>query len=155
MPFYSFECERCGHKFEVSHSMNETPEIKCPDCNSKNVCRDYSTCAIIVKSNHSEKFVRDHVKRQDEIKTELREDFGVHSFSPIRKCGLEDVYRDVKKSGTMIKDQMQETAELNASRVRKKQKEWRKEALKRTPARAKEKIERNAKESAKKNKICL
>ena len=32
MPTYDYECEKCGHVFEVFHSMSQTPEIKCEEC---------------------------------------------------------------------------------------------------------------------------
>jgi putative FmdB family regulatory protein len=30
---YDYYCDRCGYTNEVVHSMAETPEIKCPECN--------------------------------------------------------------------------------------------------------------------------
>ena len=32
MPTYEYECEKCGHKFEVFHSITAEPLKKCPKC---------------------------------------------------------------------------------------------------------------------------
>ncbi len=35
MPTYEYECEKCGHRFEVFQSMKEPPRKRCPKCRSK------------------------------------------------------------------------------------------------------------------------
>jgi putative FmdB family regulatory protein len=35
MPTYEYECEKCGHRFEVFHSMSEEPRKRCPKCRGK------------------------------------------------------------------------------------------------------------------------
>ena len=35
MPTYEYECTKCGHRFEVFHSMTEEPRKKCPECGGK------------------------------------------------------------------------------------------------------------------------
>ena len=35
MPTYEYECEKCGHKFEVFQSMTEPPRKRCPKCRGK------------------------------------------------------------------------------------------------------------------------
>ena len=35
MPTYDYECEKCGKKFEIFHSMTAEPIKKCPDCKGK------------------------------------------------------------------------------------------------------------------------
>lgn len=32
MPTYEYECEKCGHKFELFQSMKDEPIDKCPEC---------------------------------------------------------------------------------------------------------------------------
>ncbi len=32
MPTYEYECELCGHRFEVFQSMSELPLKVCPEC---------------------------------------------------------------------------------------------------------------------------
>jgi putative FmdB family regulatory protein len=35
MPTYEYECNKCGHKFEVFHSITAEPLKKCPKCKGK------------------------------------------------------------------------------------------------------------------------
>ncbi|MBI4364171.1 MAG: zinc ribbon domain-containing protein [Candidatus Latescibacteria bacterium] len=35
MPTYEYDCERCGHRFEVFQSMTERPRKRCPKCRGK------------------------------------------------------------------------------------------------------------------------
>jgi putative FmdB family regulatory protein len=152
---YEYECSACGVLFDVSHSMTEHPAVKCSKCGSSDVFRDYSACGIVIKSTNNERFVRDHMSRRESIKTKLREDYGIHSAVPLQRMGLEDIYSEVKKTGCMIKDQMQENKAKSDDKIRKKHKAWRQEALKRTPQRVKEKKDRHARENAAKNVIRL
>lgn len=32
MPTYSYECRKCGHVFDIFHSISATPRVKCEDC---------------------------------------------------------------------------------------------------------------------------
>lgn len=34
MPTYDYKCIKCGHTFELFHSMKETPQAVCPQCGS-------------------------------------------------------------------------------------------------------------------------
>lgn len=33
--FYDYQCTKCASVQEVSHGMNDSPEVKCEDCGSK------------------------------------------------------------------------------------------------------------------------
>ena len=35
MPTYEYECEKCGHRFELFQSMSEAPRKRCPQCRGK------------------------------------------------------------------------------------------------------------------------
>ena len=35
MPNYDYECQSCGHVFEVFQNMSDPPLTKCPKCNKK------------------------------------------------------------------------------------------------------------------------
>lgn len=35
MPTYEYECGKCGHRFEMFHSMKAEPVKKCPKCRGK------------------------------------------------------------------------------------------------------------------------
>ncbi len=39
MPTYDYECQACGHKFEVFQSITDKPIRKCPVCNKLKVKR--------------------------------------------------------------------------------------------------------------------
>lgn len=32
MPFYEYQCEACGHDFEVMQKMSDDPLTDCPEC---------------------------------------------------------------------------------------------------------------------------
>ena len=34
MPTYDYECEKCGHRFELFQSMSEERKKRCPKCNA-------------------------------------------------------------------------------------------------------------------------
>ena len=35
MPTYDYECEKCGHRFELFQSMKDEPKKRCPKCRGK------------------------------------------------------------------------------------------------------------------------
>lgn len=35
MPTYEYECQKCGHRFELFQSMSEEPARKCPKCKGR------------------------------------------------------------------------------------------------------------------------
>lgn len=35
MPTYEYECEKCGHRFEIFQSMKDAPKKRCPKCRGK------------------------------------------------------------------------------------------------------------------------
>lgn len=39
MPTYDYECKKCGHHFEKSHSMTAEPVKTCPKCKKDAVVR--------------------------------------------------------------------------------------------------------------------
>lgn len=45
---YQYKCKKCGKYFEMVISINSvaTTEIKCPDCNSSEVSRQWNTPAL-------------------------------------------------------------------------------------------------------------
>lgn len=48
--FYDYACKKCKKQFEVSHGMNEKPQIICPDC--KEDCQKvFSANGIIFKGS--------------------------------------------------------------------------------------------------------
>jgi putative FmdB family regulatory protein len=48
MPTYEYECQKCGHSFEVMQSFSDAPVSKCTECRGK-VRKLFSPPAIIFK----------------------------------------------------------------------------------------------------------
>lgn len=43
MPIYEYECEKCGHDFEMVREINSADEqVECPKCGKKHSKRIYS-----------------------------------------------------------------------------------------------------------------
>jgi len=47
MPTYEYECNRCGHRFELFQSISDAPKKRCPQCRGK-VSRLLGTGAGII-----------------------------------------------------------------------------------------------------------
>ena len=48
MPTYDYECDDCGHTFELFQSINDGVRRKCPDCGKLKLRRLFGTGAAIV-----------------------------------------------------------------------------------------------------------
>lgn len=48
MPTYDYECENCGHKFELYQSIMADPEKVCPECQQPNLRRLIGTGGAVV-----------------------------------------------------------------------------------------------------------
>ena len=48
MPTYDYECDACGHSFELFQRITEDPIKKCPECKKNKVRRLFGTGAAIV-----------------------------------------------------------------------------------------------------------
>lgn len=48
MPTYDYECDACGHKFELFQSMKDEPERKCPECKKLKLRRLFGTGAALM-----------------------------------------------------------------------------------------------------------
>ena len=47
MPIYQYECDKCGHQFELHRESNEDDkELKCPKCGAEHPRRFFSACNI-------------------------------------------------------------------------------------------------------------
>ncbi len=55
MPFYSFRCPDCTHRFELMRSVNERDEMaECPDCNEQEATRLMSIPILFTRSGGGE-----------------------------------------------------------------------------------------------------
>ncbi len=48
MPTYDYECDACGHKFELFQSISAPVEKKCPECKKMKLRRLFGTGAAVV-----------------------------------------------------------------------------------------------------------
>ncbi|MBX7168521.1 MAG: zinc ribbon domain-containing protein [Pirellulales bacterium] len=48
MPTYDYECDACGHRFELFQSIKDEPQKKCPACKKNKLRRLFGTGAAIV-----------------------------------------------------------------------------------------------------------
>ena len=48
MPTYDYECDSCGHKFELFQSIKDNAIRKCPECKKLKLRRLFGTGAAIV-----------------------------------------------------------------------------------------------------------
>jgi putative FmdB family regulatory protein len=48
MPTYDYECDACGHKFELFQSITDPVARKCPQCKKSKLRRLFGTGAAIV-----------------------------------------------------------------------------------------------------------
>ena len=48
MPTYDYECNNCGHEFELFQSISEAVKRKCPECGKQKLQRLFGTGAAVV-----------------------------------------------------------------------------------------------------------
>ena len=48
MPTYDYECDACGHEWEMFQRMVEDPIKKCPECKKKKARRLFGTGAAVM-----------------------------------------------------------------------------------------------------------
>ncbi len=48
MPTYDYECDACGHEFELFQQISEGVKRKCPDCGKLKLRRLFGTGAAVV-----------------------------------------------------------------------------------------------------------
>lgn len=48
MPTYDYECDACGHEFELFQSISESVKRKCPECGKLKLRRLFGTGAAVV-----------------------------------------------------------------------------------------------------------
>lgn len=48
MPTYDYECDACGHSFELFQSMSDAVKRKCPECGKQKLRRLFGTGGAIV-----------------------------------------------------------------------------------------------------------
>ena len=49
MPFYEYQCSRCGHEEEVLQKISDKPLKKCPECGKSSMQKKVSAAAFRLK----------------------------------------------------------------------------------------------------------
>jgi len=157
MPSYDYLCKNCDETFEIRHSFKEMPIVVCPLCKSRDTHKVPSLPGLIVHTGRSNRMdqAHDQVKRNLDMKEEMRRDMGIEKIAPLRGSTMKQIYDDAKAQSSYIKESMASQAEQRAAEKRVKNKEWTKKALQRTPERAKIRSEYKAKEAAKKRSVSI
>lgn len=150
---YDYSCKDCGLEFEVSHGMNEKPQISCEECGSKNTTRLFSAPGIISKNSGQIYAAKERGIRESDMMSDIRQNYGVENVTPLKKGGLTRVYNEIKESGSFTKDQMQEKAEREEKKRVEKNKEWMKKARKRANEKGRIAKREKAKEAYNKRKV--
>jgi hypothetical protein len=133
--------------------MSDSPSVEC-EC-GKRMKKVFHACGIVVAGGLSKSRVLDSMKREGEMRAELKHDYGIEKFAPIGRNTTADVYRDVKGSGTFVKDQMALETERNNERRDAKMKDWKAKAQRRASKRREEMRQRKEAEAAAKRRITV
>lgn len=155
MPTYDYRCRSCDVEFETFHGMLETKPVPCVECGSIETSKVPTACGIVVHNSGSIRAAGDRHRRRTDAKQDLLENHGVEKVNPLGPNTFDSVYNDIKSTGSLTRDQMQERRAKENARVKKKQKDWLKKAKKRTPERWRFKKQKKAEEAAAKRKIVL
>lgn len=152
---YDYHCKDCDLTFEVRHSMLEKPIVICPKCKSRDTHKIPTSVGFITRSGRNTAMDRatDQVKRNIEMKEDLRRNLGIEKIHPMQGATMKQIYQDSKAQASYIKETMAAQAEKREKESSAKRKEWTKKALARTPQRAKERAEHKAAEAAAKRAI--
>lgn len=51
MPIYGYQCQACGHGFEVMQKMNDPAPGACPSCGQSDIRKQLSAAGIQLKGN--------------------------------------------------------------------------------------------------------
>ena len=95
MPTYDYECDACGHKYEVFQSMADEVLTKCPKCKKKKLRRLFGAGAAVVFKGTGF-YTTDY--RSDSYKKSAEADKKASSDSPAASGG------DNKKSESKSSD---------------------------------------------------
>ena len=87
MPTYDYECDACGHSFELFQRITEDPIKKCPECKKNKVRRLFGTGATIMFKG-SGFYETDY--RSDSYKKAAKEDKTKSETKPKSDSGKSD-----------------------------------------------------------------
>jgi putative FmdB family regulatory protein len=111
MPTYDYECDGCGHSFELFQSISEPVKKKCPECGKPKLRRLFGTgAAVVFKGSgfYQTDYRSDSYKKAAEKdkpagesksdgKTDSKSDAASESKSASEKKGASDGAKSTKK----------------------------------------------------------
>ena len=154
MPAYDYKCTSCGTVSEVFHAMSESPVQRCPRCGGE--MRKVPSVPMIGRGATVAVRRRDDAaKAESDMRSDLRENYGVERVVPFGGRSLPEVYNDVKGSGSFVNDRMQSESERHGKRREAARRERRRTAPSRIPKRVEAVRERAARKAAEKRRIVL
>ena len=115
MPTYDYRCKECGTTVSAIRGMNEKPDTVCPGCGGV-LSRVYTAFQVSVKRFTPKPGAVDQIKKQMDMRDELREDHMVHGVTPLQGQSLDSVYKDIVSSGSKVREQMEKTREENLAK---------------------------------------
>ena len=156
-PTYNYNCQECESTFEIIHAMHDKPKVVCPVCKSKKTLKGFNLFCLNTKTGYQQSMTpaMDQVKRNLEMKEDMRINMGIEKINPIGGSTMQEIYKEAKAQETQIKEDMLATREKNDRLSAIKNKKWRENSLMKAPERAKSLVARKAKESYKKNSITI
>ena len=154
MPRYDYKCPQCEFVDEVFHSMSESPKYECPDC-QVTMKRLYTGINLNHGKCGAQKRIENRLRSEADMKQDMLENHGVENIVPLQKATVTDVYKEVKAGGDSTRDVMQAQTEISHAKRDAKTKEWKKGAMRRSPQRSRELVQRRAAEAAQKRAIRL
>ncbi len=70
MPLYEYQCDSCGHRFELIRKFSDPPLEVCPSCGKGPVTKQVSSPAIQFKGSGF--YITDYAKKNSPSETEKR-----------------------------------------------------------------------------------
>ena len=128
MPTYDYDCTKCNERVSITKGMNEKFDAVCPDCGGS-LKRVYSSISFSIQKFVPKSSKVDAIKKNLDMREELKEKHMVHGVTPLQGQTVADVYREINKSGGKIREEMQKSSEEGLARARAENKA-RAEALK-------------------------
>ena len=154
MPNYDYICQKCGNEFEDFKPIAESAHTKCPKCGG-NANKTVSLVGFAIHDTMRNRRTADNAARDADLERDMKDRLGIAGIQKLKSTSMQDIHHDAMIQKDMIREQMAFQQEDKERKNAAKMREWKREALKRTPQRAKELKERKAREAFEKRKISL
>ena len=109
MPTYDYQCDDCGHEFELFQSISDPVKRKCPECGKNKLRRLFGTGAAVVfkgsgfyqtdyRSESYKKGAEAHKKEKKEAKTGSTKSESKGTDNGVKKKSTDTGSKKQKKS---------------------------------------------------------